>query len=51
MGKRKIKCTNSSCKHNIEENGCDTCITIDYSGNASHLKKVFLIIFTLYGMH
>lgn len=41
MGKRKIKCTNSSCKHNIGENGCDTCITIDYSGKCQSFEKGF----------
>ena len=31
VGKRKITCNNSSCKHHTN-GGCDTCITLDGSG-------------------
>ena len=40
MGKRKITCNNSSCKHHTN-GGCDTCITLDGSGKCESFEKGF----------
>lgn len=43
MGKRKITCNNSSCKHHTN-GGCDTCITLDGSGKCKSFEKRFCIL-------
>lgn len=44
MGKRKITCNNSSCKHHTN-GGCDTCITLDGSGKCKSFEKGFAYYF------
>lgn len=44
MGKRKITCNNSSCKHHTN-GGCDTCITLDGSGKCKSFEKGFTYYF------
>ena len=44
MGKRKITCNNSSCKHHTN-GGCDTCITLDGSGKCESFEKGFAYYF------
>lgn len=41
MGKRKITCNNTSCKHQISGGGCNTCITLDGSGKCKSFEKGF----------
>lgn len=38
VGKRKITCNNSSCKHHTN-GGCDTCITLDGSGKCKSFEN------------
>lgn len=45
MGKRKITCNNSSCKHYVTGNGCDTCVTITSSGKCGSFEKGFIYYF------
>lgn len=44
MGKRKITCNNSSCKHHTN-GGCDTYITLDGSGKCKSFEKGFAYYF------
>jgi hypothetical protein len=44
VGKRKITCNNSSCKHHTN-GGCDTCITLDGSGKCKSFEKGFAYYF------
>lgn len=44
MGKRKITCNNSSCKHHTN-GGCDTCITLNGSGKCKSFEKGFAYYF------
>lgn len=44
MGKRKITCNNSSCKHHTN-GGRDTCITLDGSGKCKSFEKGFAYYF------
>lgn len=39
MGKQRITCDNSSCKHNRTGGKCDTCITITSSGKCGSFEK------------
>jgi hypothetical protein len=45
MGKRKITCNNSSCKHYRRNGECDTCITITSSGKCGSYEKGFIYYF------
>ena len=45
MGKRKITCNNSSCKHDRRNGECDTCITITSSGKCGSYEKGFIYYF------
>lgn len=45
MGKRKITCNNSSCKHHRRNGECDTCITITSSGKCGSYEKGFIYYF------
>lgn len=45
MGKRKITCNNSSCKHHQAGGKCDTCITITPSGKCGSFEKGFVYYF------
>lgn len=45
MGKQKITCNNSSCKHNQKGGKCDTCITITPSGKCGSFEKGFVYYF------
>lgn len=47
MGKRKITCRNTSCKHHIDENGCDTEISLDARGKCESFEKGFVYYFQL----
>lgn len=44
MGKRKITCNNTSCKHN-KDGGCGICITITASGKCGSFEKGFVYYF------
>lgn len=45
MGKRKIVCNNTSCKHNTIDRGCKTCIEITDSGKCKSFEKGFAYYF------
>lgn len=45
MGKQKITCNNSSCKHHGKDGKCDTCITITSSGKCGSFEKGFVYYF------
>jgi len=45
VGKRKITCNNSSCKHHQAGGKCDTCITITPSGKCGSFEKGFVYYF------
>lgn len=45
MGKRKITCNNSSCKHHQAGGKCDTCITITPAGKCGSFEKGFVYYF------
>ncbi len=45
MGKKKITCNNTSCKHYVAGNGCDTCVTITSSGKCGSFEKGFVYYF------
>lgn len=45
MGKQKITCNNSSCKHHGKDGKCDTCITITPSGKCGSFEKGFVYYF------
>ena len=45
MGKRKITCSNCSCKHYRRNGECDTCITITSSGKCGSYEKGFIYYF------
>lgn len=45
MGKRKITCNNTSCKHHMTGGGCDTCITLNSSGKCGSFEKGFVYYF------
>ena len=45
MGKQKITCNNSSCKHHRTGGKCETCITITPSGKCGSFEKGFVYYF------
>lgn len=45
MGKKKITCNNSLCKHHVIGNGCDTCVIITSSGKCGSFEKGFVYYF------
>lgn len=45
MGKRKITCNNSSCKHHVAGDKCDTCVIITQSGKCGSFEKGFAYYF------
>lgn len=45
MGKRKITCNNTGCKHHMTGGGCDTCVTLNSSGRCESFEKGFAYYF------
>lgn len=45
MGKRKIRCNNITCKHNVGKCECETYITLDSSGKCETFEKGFVYYF------